>query len=87
MDDLRLERPADIRNFCNGYLTSLPSRSSFYFYLIENMGRETWLKSEPKLSYGAKTSVLIPLALDIERCGGERDQDGVGMAPVARVLP
>jgi hypothetical protein len=30
---------------------------------------------------------LIPLALDIERGKGKRDLDGMGMAPVTRILP
>jgi len=30
-----------------------------------------------------KPSFVIPLALEIEGCGGKQDLDGVGMAPVA----
>jgi hypothetical protein len=30
---------------------------------------------------------FIPLALDIERDKGKRDPDGIGMAPLIRVLP
>jgi hypothetical protein len=29
---------------------------------------------------------LIPLTLDIERRGGKRDPDGIGMAPLIRVV-
>jgi len=34
-----------------------------------------------------KRTFLIPLVLDIGRRKGKHDPDGVGMAPVTRVLP
>jgi hypothetical protein len=34
-----------------------------------------------------KPSFMIPFVLDIERHGGKRDPDGVGIAPATRILP